>query len=241
MDQTRVIADEVFAKLVAGTDADVPGLGSFSVQHYKAYEGRNPRTGERVSVPRKRLPFFRVDDAARAYLNDDRPAPSTPPWVAATFAELAGGKLVVFGRVGGLLVRRKPAVAGRDPKTHRSVEIPAPAVLLFIPSRQLKRRLNDEVDPRIVDSVSIDAMLARIPTSPPRTLGEFDVALGVLGIDYRTVGLVEPAKRNADGEIVLSRDADDEPIWVLEDTWSCNVTRKASRRFQSRGGPATCS
>jgi len=39
----------------------LPGVGWLTVKHYKAYEGRNPRTGDPVSVPDKRLPFFTVD------------------------------------------------------------------------------------------------------------------------------------------------------------------------------------
>jgi nucleoid DNA-binding protein len=39
----------------------LPGVGWLAVKHYRAYEGRNPRTGAAVSVPDKRLPFFTTD------------------------------------------------------------------------------------------------------------------------------------------------------------------------------------
>lgn len=39
---------------------EVRGFGSFVVKQYGAYTGRNPKTGEKISVPPKRLPFFKV-------------------------------------------------------------------------------------------------------------------------------------------------------------------------------------
>lgn len=46
--------------LVRGEGIEIRGLGSFTVRHYESYPGRNPRTGEHVDVPPKRLPFFKV-------------------------------------------------------------------------------------------------------------------------------------------------------------------------------------
>ncbi len=43
-----------------GDRVEIRDLGSFAVKHYKAYEGRNPKTGEAVKVKRKKLPFFKV-------------------------------------------------------------------------------------------------------------------------------------------------------------------------------------
>ena len=34
--------------------------GAFTVREYKAYEGRNPKTGEKITVPPKRLPFWKT-------------------------------------------------------------------------------------------------------------------------------------------------------------------------------------
>jgi nucleoid DNA-binding protein len=39
----------------------LPGVGWLTVKHYKAYEGRNPRTGADILVPEKRLPYFTSD------------------------------------------------------------------------------------------------------------------------------------------------------------------------------------
>ena len=39
---------------------EIRGLCSFYVKEYNSYKGRNPRTGERVQVAPKKLPFFKI-------------------------------------------------------------------------------------------------------------------------------------------------------------------------------------
>jgi integration host factor subunit beta len=46
--------------LLAGDRIEIRGFGSFVVNEYKAYTGRNPKTGESIAVRPKRLPFFKV-------------------------------------------------------------------------------------------------------------------------------------------------------------------------------------
>jgi integration host factor subunit beta len=43
-----------------GGRIEIRGFGSFSIRKYKPYKGRNPKTGEKVEVKPKRLPFFKV-------------------------------------------------------------------------------------------------------------------------------------------------------------------------------------
>lgn len=45
--------------LARGSRVQIRGLCSFSVKEYKGYTGRNPKTGEHVTVKAKRLPFFK--------------------------------------------------------------------------------------------------------------------------------------------------------------------------------------
>lgn len=208
------VAEDVFAKLVAGESAEIPDLGEIMIREYKAYEGRNPRTGETVSVPRKRLPFFMTNAALREHFNGGGRAPTTP-WVAAMVADMTSNP-VVFGRVGVFGVVRKEEAAARDPSTGSEVVIPQRTIVTFRPSRQLKRRLNEQPEPKITESASVDEMLARLPTNLPRTLAQLDTALGRLGISHRVAGLVEPAQREVDDEIVLTVDSDDEPVWYRE-------------------------
>lgn len=39
---------------------EIRGFGSFVNKNYEAYVGRNPKTGEKIRVPPKKLPFFKV-------------------------------------------------------------------------------------------------------------------------------------------------------------------------------------
>ncbi|MGZ6194837.1 MAG: HU family DNA-binding protein, partial [Candidatus Binataceae bacterium] len=48
---------------------EIRGFGSFGVKERRARQGRNPRTGDMVSVEAKRVPFFRTGKELRAGLN----------------------------------------------------------------------------------------------------------------------------------------------------------------------------
>jgi integration host factor subunit beta len=59
--------------LEAGDGIEIRGFGSFTVRHYPAYLGRNPRTGKPVPVPAKRLPFFKVGKELKELVNAHLP------------------------------------------------------------------------------------------------------------------------------------------------------------------------
>src|SRR6185295_12029501 len=63
------IFDSMVKALERGEGIEIRGFGSFTVREYKAYEGRNPRTGEPVHVAPKRLPFFKVGKDLRELVN----------------------------------------------------------------------------------------------------------------------------------------------------------------------------
>jgi integration host factor subunit beta len=46
--------------MLSGDRIEIRGFGSFVVNDYKAYTGRNPKTGDSIAVKPKRLPFFKV-------------------------------------------------------------------------------------------------------------------------------------------------------------------------------------
>jgi integration host factor subunit beta len=54
------IIDSIKKAIVSGERVEIRGFGSFSLRSYKAYRGRNPKNGEIVDVPVKRLPYFKV-------------------------------------------------------------------------------------------------------------------------------------------------------------------------------------
>lgn len=51
--------DEMSKALAAGDRVEIRGLCSIYVKKYKAYTGRNPKTGALIKVPAKKLPFFK--------------------------------------------------------------------------------------------------------------------------------------------------------------------------------------
>ena len=55
--------------LTSGDRIEIRGLGSFTIKEYKGYHGRNPKTGEKIFVSGKRLPFFKCGKDLRERLN----------------------------------------------------------------------------------------------------------------------------------------------------------------------------
>ena len=64
------VFDAMTAALERGEGIEIRGYGSFTVRSYKPYDGRNPRTGNQVSVPSKRLPFFKVGKELKTLVNE---------------------------------------------------------------------------------------------------------------------------------------------------------------------------
>ncbi len=63
------IFDEIAAALQRGDRVELRGFGAFSVKRRPARIGRNPRTGERVDVAEKHVPFFKSGKELRERLN----------------------------------------------------------------------------------------------------------------------------------------------------------------------------
>ena len=56
----NLVFEQMTEALRRGDRIEIRGFGSFTSKSYDAYTGRNPRTGETIHVPAKRLPFFKV-------------------------------------------------------------------------------------------------------------------------------------------------------------------------------------
>ena len=65
----NVILDEIGDALARGDRVELRGFGAFSVRQRDARRGRNPRTGEPVTVPAKTVPFFKAGKELRARVN----------------------------------------------------------------------------------------------------------------------------------------------------------------------------
>src|ERR1700750_1155498 len=63
------VLDSITKALATGHRVELRGFGAFSVKTRPSRMGRNPRTGEPVSVGQKRAPFFRTGKELRERLN----------------------------------------------------------------------------------------------------------------------------------------------------------------------------
>lgn len=68
----NTVFDSMTSALQVGDRIEIRGFGSFSVRHRRARKGRNPKTGESIAVPPKRVPFFTVGHDLRERVNDGR-------------------------------------------------------------------------------------------------------------------------------------------------------------------------
>lgn len=66
----NLIFDSMADTLSKGGRIEIRGFGSFVVKDYKAYTGRNPKTGEVIEVKPKKLPFFKVGKELREKVNN---------------------------------------------------------------------------------------------------------------------------------------------------------------------------
>jgi integration host factor subunit beta len=65
----NMVFDGFTHSLIEGERIEIRGLASFSVREYGAYTGRNPKTGDKIKVNPKKLPFFKVGKELKARVN----------------------------------------------------------------------------------------------------------------------------------------------------------------------------
>ena len=64
-----IFFEEIAERLAEGGRVELRGFGAFSTREREARKGRNPRTGESVAVPAKRVPYFKPGKEMRERLN----------------------------------------------------------------------------------------------------------------------------------------------------------------------------
>jgi integration host factor subunit beta len=71
--ESEVIVDAIFASVVralrAGDKIEIRGFGSFRTRQRQPRVGRNPKTGARVEVPAKRIPYFKPSKELKDLVN----------------------------------------------------------------------------------------------------------------------------------------------------------------------------
>ncbi|MBI1922444.1 MAG: integration host factor subunit beta [Geobacter sp.] len=64
------IFDTMANAMQQGERIEIRGFGSFVVKDYRAYTGRNPKTGDPIEVKPKKLPFFKVGKELRERVSE---------------------------------------------------------------------------------------------------------------------------------------------------------------------------
>ncbi len=67
------IIDSIKKAIINNERVEIRGFGSFTLREYKAYKGRNPKSGETVQVEPKRLPYFKVGKELKEMVWKDEP------------------------------------------------------------------------------------------------------------------------------------------------------------------------
>jgi integration host factor subunit beta len=79
----ETIFDSIVNSLHKGDKIEIRGFGSFRTRQRQSRVGRNPKTGSRVEVPSKRIPYFKPSKELRDLVNGPQqaaaPAHATPP------------------------------------------------------------------------------------------------------------------------------------------------------------------
>ena len=65
----NTVFDEIIDAMARGDRVELRGFGAFSVKKRDARQGRNPRTGDSVTVEEKYVPFFKTGKLLRDRLN----------------------------------------------------------------------------------------------------------------------------------------------------------------------------
>jgi integration host factor subunit beta len=82
---SEVIVDTVFKSIIdalhRGEKIELRGFGSFRLRRREPRKGRNPKTGDKVDVPPKKVPYFKPGKELKELINREveSPAPAPPP------------------------------------------------------------------------------------------------------------------------------------------------------------------
>lgn len=69
----EIVFESIIETLNNGEKIELRGFGSFRVRERGARRGRNPKTGDPVSIPAKRVPYFKPGKELKELINDDNP------------------------------------------------------------------------------------------------------------------------------------------------------------------------
>lgn len=80
----ETIFDSIIDAIQKGEKIEIRGFGSFRTRQRRGRVGRNPKTGEKVEVPAKRIPFFKPSKELKDFVNSEEAAQMTAAAEGAT-------------------------------------------------------------------------------------------------------------------------------------------------------------
>ena len=69
---TNIILNEIKRALKRGDRVELRGFGSFRIRQRNARVGRNPKSGQKVDVPSKKVPFFKAGKELRELVDEHK-------------------------------------------------------------------------------------------------------------------------------------------------------------------------
>ena len=79
---SEIIVETVFESVIqalqGGDKIEIRGFGSFRTRERRGRTGRNPKTGAKVDVPAKKIPFFKPSKELKDFVNSEAAAKSAP-------------------------------------------------------------------------------------------------------------------------------------------------------------------
>jgi integration host factor subunit beta len=67
----NIVFDSIVDSLRSGQKIELRGFGSFRLRSRKSRTGRNPKTGEKVEVPSKKIPYFKPGKELKELINKE--------------------------------------------------------------------------------------------------------------------------------------------------------------------------
>src|SRR5579883_1230830 len=87
----ETVFDSIIRSLRAGQKIEIRGFGSFRTRQRNSRVGRNPKTGDRVEVPAKKIPFFKPSKELKDMVNSSGGHPPVPVMPASAAGSTEAG------------------------------------------------------------------------------------------------------------------------------------------------------
>ncbi|HVB55898.1 MAG TPA: HU family DNA-binding protein [Candidatus Acidoferrales bacterium] len=80
--ESEAVVETIFESIISALQSDdkieIRGFGSFRTRQRRGRTGRNPKTGAKVEVPPKKIPYFKPSKELKDYINQSAPANPAP-------------------------------------------------------------------------------------------------------------------------------------------------------------------